>query len=307
MFQRDQLRIFNRWKMESLNLIFNFPVGDLKFITPSPVSYPLPWSKVSPLPPKVSEDYGREYYPDIEAKADRNDTRNDHSNELKQRNESDFQGLIEALSDPSSGLPIYEVDEEINSKIHLTRDFYLRLPVHAVVNSANEALLGGGGLDALIHYYAGESLKEEASSLPTVPGYETYYYPVKCLTGDAVLTTAHNLPMRYIVHTVCPYLDESNQPQPELLLRSYRNVLRFLDGDHIASLAVGPLATGYYGYPMVEAAILSLRVFREYLQSIKKNQRDLFNRIDKIFIWITNDLQYDIHQRLWQQIFPTLP
>lgn len=75
----------------------------------------------------------------------------------------------------------------------MTNEFIFDLPVDAVVNFCNEAMIGGGGIDMLIHTYAGESLKDEVKNcIPSID--ESYYIPLKCLTGDAKITSGHNLP-----------------------------------------------------------------------------------------------------------------
>ena len=132
------------------------------------------------------------------------------------------------------------------------------MQVDAIVNSANEALTGGGGLDEIIHKMAGKRLLEECSGLPKNS------QGVRCFTGCAAITGAYNIQnLRYIIHTVAPYLDVYDQPQPLLLAKCYQSCMEVAKWHSIGSIAFPSLGTGYYGYPIAQAAEIAVRTLVE--------------------------------------------
>ena len=130
--------------------------------------------------------------------------------------------------------------------------------VDAIVNAANESLLGGGGVDGAIHRAAGPKLLEECMTLGG------------CNPGEAKVTKAYNLANKYIIHTVGPryYSD----PNPEETLRNcYLNCLRTADGLGLEVIAFPSISTGVFGYPVEEAAIIVAQTLKDYQsKNIKK-------------------------------------
>lgn len=219
------------------------------------------------------------------AKNKNNRLRKDQPIELIEQNEKECALLLSGY---------YEIPKlqtiDIEKKVNLTQEFILELDDDAIVNTANEALMGGGGMDMLIHTYAGDSLKMETSQLPNVLEGD-YYYGVKCLTGDAKITSGHNLNSKYIIHVVTPYLDDNGNPNKMKHVESYKSIFKYVDGKNIRKITTGPLSTGYYGYPMLEATILGLLTIRKFLE-------ENYEKVDKINLWIYNDTQYKMYSYL---------
>jgi O-acetyl-ADP-ribose deacetylase len=126
------------------------------------------------------------------------------------------------------------------------------LRVDAIVNAANQSLLGGGGVDGAIHRAAGPSLLAACRALPqTRPG-------VRCPTGEARLTPGFSLPARFVIHTVGPVWEGGDDGEAELLAGCYRNTLRLAKENALASIAFPAISCGVYGYPPDLAAKIAL-------------------------------------------------
>ena len=162
-----------------------------------------------------------------------------------------------------------------NLEVHLGD--ITKLEIDAIVNAANNSLLGGGGVDGAIHQAAGKELLEECRKLGG------------CETGDAKLTKGYNLPTRYVIHTVGPIWYGGEKGEPELLARCYRRCFEIARTNKFNSLAFPCISAGVYGYPKELAAQMAVQVATE------EQAKDSISKV--IFCCYGQD-NYDIYQEI---------
>jgi O-acetyl-ADP-ribose deacetylase (regulator of RNase III) len=135
-----------------------------------------------------------------------------------------------------------------------------RMSVDAIVNAANEWMLGGGGVDGAIHRAAGPRLVEACREITQVrPG-------VRCPTGEARITPGFDLPARWVIHTVGPVWRGGAAGEPELLASCYRRSLELASERGLMSIAFPAISTGVFGYPSAEAAGVAIATCRAFLR-----------------------------------------
>lgn len=151
------------------------------------------------------------------------------------------------------------------NRIEVVKGDITKITVDVVVNAANSSLLGGGGVDGAIHRAGGPEVLNECRDIRNRQG--------KCKTGEAVVTTAGNLPATFIVHTVGPVWNGGYKNEPELLANCYSNSLNLAVEKNAETIAFPNISTGIYGYPKPGAAKVAVATVREFLEtneSIKK-------------------------------------
>lgn len=155
-------------------------------------------------------------------------------------------------------------DRLVWSRMEIVCDDITRLAVDAIVNAANESLLGGGGVDGAIHRAAGPELLSECRGLGG------------CVTGDAKITRGYRLNAGHVIHTVGPVYRDGKCGEAEQLASCYRSSLSLAAGHGIRTIAFPAISCGVYGYPIAAATRIALTTTAEHLPKLTNIRRVAF-------------------------------
>ena len=143
-------------------------------------------------------------------------------------------------------------------QLQLLKGDITRIAVDAIVNAANSALAGGGGVDGAIHRAGGPGIMRELDEIRGRVG--------QCATGQAVVTGAGKLPAKFVIHAVGPVYRGGKHGEPELLASCYEVSLNLAASRALRTISFPSISTGVYGYPIEEAAAVAVRTVADWLR-----------------------------------------
>lgn len=170
----------------------------------------------------------------------------------------------------------------LQEKIEIIKGDITQLKVGAIVNAANQSLLGGGGVDGAIHRCAGPLLLEECRELGG------------CQTGEAKITSGYNLPAQYVIHTVGPVWQGGKQNEDHLLASCYRNSILLAIEHKCRSIAFPSISTGVYRFPIARACRIALRVLLDCIATEESAPR--------VVIACFSDKDLNVYRQVYQEL-----
>ena len=164
-----------------------------------------------------------------------------------------------------------------------------RLPVDAIVNAANAALAGGGGVDGAIHRAGGPAIMRELDEIRRQIG--------RCPTGDAVATGAGRLPAQSVFHAVGPVYRDGRHGEPDLLASCYRKCLTLGEERKVRTISFPAISTGVYGYPLREATEIAVR-------EVLAHMADPASGIEKVIFVPFGQQAYEVYVEICRASLP---
>ncbi|GMG97805.1 O-acetyl-ADP-ribose deacetylase [Tepidimicrobium xylanilyticum] len=164
------------------------------------------------------------------------------------------------------------------TKINIIQGDITKMEVDAIVNAANNTLLGGGGVDGAIHRAGGPTILEQCKKIGGCP------------TGEARITTAGNMPSRYVIHTVGPVYRDGTRGEEKLLYNAYYNSLKLAKEYNLKTIAFPAISTGVYNYPKLDAAEVATRAVMDFIAKE--------NFIEEVYFVLFNQDNYQIYKEI---------
>lgn len=168
----------------------------------------------------------------------------------------------------------------MNAIIQALKGDITKIEVDAIVNAANTSLLGGGGVDGAIHRAGGPAILGDCRKIVARQG--------GCKAGEAVITTAGNLPAKYVIHTVGPVWNGGHKKEREKLANCYRNSLQLAVDNNCRSIAFPGISTGVYRFPKDEAAKVEVRTIKSFIANNYS--------LEKVLLVCFDDESYELIQ-----------
>lgn len=165
--------------------------------------------------------------------------------------------------------------------LELLKTDITEIHVDAIVNAANTSLLGGGGVDGAIHRKGGKDILDECIQIRNRQG--------GCKTGEAVITTAGNLPSKYVIHTVGPVWNGDKEEKSQLLAHCYENSLNLAVENRIRTIAFPNISTGIYHFPKDKAAQIAIKTVKDFGR---------ITEIEKVIFVCFDDENYQIYKEI---------
>lgn len=171
------------------------------------------------------------------------------------------------------------------TRISLIKGDITKIDAEAIVNAANNSLLGGGGVDGAIHNAGGRQILEECIQIRNKQG--------GCKTGEAVITTGGLLKAKFVIHTVGPVWNGGTNDEDRLLSNCYINSLKLAEENNIKTIAFPNISTGVYGFPKERASKIAVKTVKEYLVKNKS--------VEKVTFVCFGDENYQLYLNLLEE------
>lgn len=166
-------------------------------------------------------------------------------------------------------------------RIEIQKADITEISTDAIVNAANTSLLGGGGVDGAIHRKGGKQILEECVAIRNKQG--------GCDVGQAVITTAGNLPSKFVIHTVGPVWNGDKEEKKKLLADCYTNSLKLAITNNIKTIAFPNISTGIYHFPKDKAAEIAIKTVKEFSD---------IEKFEKIIFVCFDDENYELYKKI---------